>query len=170
MSYFEFQVSRTSGTLSRTPRSTISRLDPWRTVCSWHTFSRSSKPCRCHILNFKSLGQQELCQEHPYPPSPGWIVGGQDVLDTHSVGRVSPPAGIMFQISHLKDIRNSKYVKNSLNFNNADLLTYLLTYWLTKQNPEMLSHLKICRHWWIKIFGQIDERRSSSVCDWQTGL
>ena len=37
-----------------------------------------------------TLGHHLPCQEEPYPPSPGWILEGQDVLDKHSVGRVSP--------------------------------------------------------------------------------
>ena len=53
-------------------------------------------PWWCHISNFRSVGHQEHGQEHPYPPSLGWILGGQDVLNTHSVGRVSPPGGVIF--------------------------------------------------------------------------
>ena len=34
VSCFGFLVSKTLGTLSRTPLSTIYRLDPWRTGCS----------------------------------------------------------------------------------------------------------------------------------------
>ena len=34
---------------------------------------------RCHISNFRSVGHQEPGQEHPYPPSQGWILGGQEV-------------------------------------------------------------------------------------------
>ena len=49
-------------------------------------------------------------QEHPYPISPSWILGGLEVLDTHSVGRESP-VGVMFQILGLRDIRNT--VKNT---------------------------------------------------------
>ena len=29
-----------------------------------------------------------ISQSVPYPPSPGLILGGQDVVDTHSVGKV----------------------------------------------------------------------------------
>ena len=47
-------------------------------------------PWRCHISNFRSLGHQEPGQEHPYPPSLGWILRGQEVLDTQSEGRVCP--------------------------------------------------------------------------------
>ena len=37
-----------------------------------------------------SLGCQEDCQEHPYPPSPSWILGGQMIPDTHFVARLFP--------------------------------------------------------------------------------
>ena len=57
-----------------------------------------------------SLGCQEPCQEHPYPPSPCWILGGQMVPDAHSVARLGP-GGVMFQISCLR--KNSE--KNSEN-------------------------------------------------------
>ena len=51
-------------------------------------------------MNFKSLGHQELCQKHPYQPSPGWILGEKDAFNTHSVVRVSP-GGFMFWKSSL---------------------------------------------------------------------
>ena len=37
---------------------------------------------RCQVLIFTCLGSQEVHQEDPYPPSPGWILGGQVVPDT----------------------------------------------------------------------------------------
>ena len=74
--HFKFQVSRMSGSPSRRPLSTISRLDPWRTDGSWRTSWRFLMAWRCYISNFRSLGCQEAHQEGPYPPSPGWILGG----------------------------------------------------------------------------------------------
>ena len=35
----------------------------------------------CHVSISRSLGHQEAHQEPPYPPSPGWILGGQVVPD-----------------------------------------------------------------------------------------
>ena len=52
------------------------------------------------LVKFDTTGHQKHYQEDPCPPSPGWILGGQDVLDTHSVGRVSS-RGAMVQISSL---------------------------------------------------------------------
>ena len=54
----------------------------------------------CHISNFQSLGRQEPCQEHPYPPSPGWILGGHVAPDALSGGSWWP-GGATFQISGL---------------------------------------------------------------------
>ena len=39
---------------------------------------------RCHVSISRSLGHQEAHQEPPYPPSPGWILGGQVVPDALS--------------------------------------------------------------------------------------
>ena len=36
-----------------------------------------------HVSNLRSLGYQEPCQEHPYPPSQGWILGALMVPDIH---------------------------------------------------------------------------------------
>ena len=49
---------------------------------SWRTFWRLIMMYRSHVSNLKSLGCQEPHQRHPYPPSPGWIPGGQGFL-TH---------------------------------------------------------------------------------------
>ena len=81
---FNFQLSRMSGSPSRRPLSTISRLDPWRTGGSWRTFWRLGMAWRCHVSISRSLGHQEAHQEPPYPSSPGWILGGQVVPDAHS--------------------------------------------------------------------------------------
>ena len=55
---------------------------------------------RCYISNFRSLGCQEAHQEGPYPPSPGWILGGQMVPDALPGGSWWP-GGATFQISNL---------------------------------------------------------------------
>ena len=54
----------------------------------------------CNVSSFRSLGCQERCQEHPYPPSQGWILGGHMVPDAHYVD-ILCPGGVMFQVSDL---------------------------------------------------------------------
>ena len=55
---------------------------------------------RCYISNFRSLRCQKAHQEGPYPPSPGWILGGQMVPDALPGGSWWP-GGATFQISNL---------------------------------------------------------------------
>ena len=91
----KFQTSRMSGTQSKTPLSTISRLDIWVIDDSWHTFIRYIMSCRCHVSNFRYLGCLELNQRHPYhPQSQGWIFWLQMVPDVHLFN-------ILFQTSGL---------------------------------------------------------------------
>ena len=59
---------------------------------------------RCYISNFRSLRCQKVHQEGPYPPSPGWILGGQMVPDALP-GSSWWPGGATFQISGLQDVR-----------------------------------------------------------------
>ena len=80
------QVSRMSGTSSKTHLSTILRILGGH-VGSWRTFC------------------QEPHQRHPYPSSPGWIFGWHVVLDVHSGDKLCH-SGAMFQISSLYDDRN----------------------------------------------------------------
>ena len=102
--HFKFQVSRMTGSPSRRPLSTISRLDPWRTDGSWHTYWRFQVACRCYISNFRCLGCQEAHQEGPYPPSPGWILGGLVVPDALTGGSWWS-GGATFQISCVYNVR-----------------------------------------------------------------
>ena len=51
---------------------------------------------RYHVSISRSLGHQEAHQEPPYPPSPGWILGGQVVPDALS-GGWGWPGDAMFQ-------------------------------------------------------------------------
>ena len=60
---------------------------------------------RCHVSISRSLGHQEAHQEPPYPPSPGWILGGQVVPDTLSGGSLLP-GGVISQILGVSDVRN----------------------------------------------------------------
>ena len=53
---------------------------------------------RCHVSISISLGHQGAHQEQPYPPSAGWILGGQVVPDALSEG-FWWPEGATFQIS-----------------------------------------------------------------------
>ena len=46
---------------------------------SWCTFWKFLIAWRCHVSIFRCLVCQEVQQEDPYPPSPGWILGGQVV-------------------------------------------------------------------------------------------
>ena len=98
--HFKFQVSKMSESPSRRPLSTISRLDPWRANGPWRTSWKFLVASRCYISNFRSLGCQEAHQEGPYPPSPGWILGGQMVPDALPGGSWWP-GGAIFQISGL---------------------------------------------------------------------
>ena len=59
---------------------------------------------RCHVSIFSILGHQEAHQEPPYSPSPGWILGGQMVLDALS-GGWGWPGDAMFQFSEVYDVR-----------------------------------------------------------------
>ena len=75
-----------TGSPSRRPLSTISRLNPWRANGPRRTSWKFLVASRCYISNFRSLGCQEAHQEGPYPPSPGWILGGLMVPDTLTGG------------------------------------------------------------------------------------
>ena len=61
----------------------------------------------CHVSIFRWLGCQEPYQEDPYPPSPGWILGGQLVPDALSGSRQCPE-GALFDIkvswNHMENI------------------------------------------------------------------
>ena len=86
--------------------SSISWLDPWRTGGSWRTFCWFLMAWRCHVSISRSLLCQKNHQECPYPPSPGWILGGQVVPDALSGGSCWP-WGSMFQFPGVSDIRKT---------------------------------------------------------------
>ena len=71
-----FQVSSMSGSPSVRPKSTISRLNPWRANGPRRTSWKFLVASRCYISNFRSLGCQEAHQEGSYTLSPGWILRG----------------------------------------------------------------------------------------------
>ena len=52
-------------------------------------------PCGLEVSHFKFQGSRMSEIMSRTPLSPGWILGGQDVLDTHSVGNVGHE-GVIF--------------------------------------------------------------------------
>ena len=55
----------------------------------------------CYILNFRSLGREEVHQEDPHPPSPCWILGGQVVPDALSERFMLELLCFKFQVSSM---------------------------------------------------------------------
>ena len=76
MPHFKFQVSRMSGRSSKTPLSTISWLDPWRTC--WFLMHNVwiVDVLEVSCFKFQLTVTSGTPSKTPYPPSPGWILWG----------------------------------------------------------------------------------------------